>query len=203
LSSRPGWSVVRSPSKERGKENPPGTGLLGLWILLLSLSVLFAASVVGYLAVRLRAPVWPPPGMPGLPPGLWASTAVLVACSVFLHRAVRSARTDRQDALRRSLAIAFALGILFLLLQAANWMQLIAREMTPRSGLYGFTFFVLTGLHAAHVIGGLISLAIVARRAFRGRYSSFFHSGVGYCALYWHFLDGVWIVLFVVLLLGS
>ncbi|MCZ6542722.1 MAG: cytochrome c oxidase subunit 3, partial [Planctomycetota bacterium] len=64
-------------------------------------------------------------------------------------------------------------------------------------------FYVLTGVHALHVIGGLIPLAAVTIRSFRNRYSSTDHAAVRYCAMYWHFLDGVWIVLFATLMLGT
>jgi cytochrome c oxidase subunit 3 len=76
-------------------------------------------------------------------------------------------------------------------------------HVTPSANLYGFTFYMLTGLHAAHVIGGLALLAIVTVRAFCGRYSANAHAGVLYSTMYWHFLDGVWLVMFAVMLLGS
>ncbi|RPJ46772.1 MAG: heme-copper oxidase subunit III, partial [Candidatus Latescibacterota bacterium] len=71
------------------------------------------------------------------------------------------------------------------------------------SGLFGFTFYMLTGLHAAHVIGGLGALALTAARAGQGRYTPESRAGVDACAVYWHFLDVVWIVLFAVLWIGG
>ena len=93
-------------------------------------------------------------------------------------------------------------GFHFLLVQTWNWWGLIAAKMTATSkNLYAFTFFMLTGLHAAHVIGGVILLGVVTARAAQGRYGSGRHNGVTYAAMYWHFLDAVWIVLFAVLVL--
>ena len=69
-------------------------------------------------------------------------------------------------------------------------------EMTANSSLYGFTFYMLTGLHGVQVIGGLIPLAVVTFQAFRGRYTATDHRGVTYGAMYWHFLDGMWLVMF-------
>lgn len=195
-------TLVGAGKKPR-QQNPPGTGTLGVWIMLASLSVLFAASMVGYLVVRLQAPQWPPAGAPGLPASLWISTAVILACSVTIHRALRAAERDDQARLRRLLITTFVLGCLFLVLQSVNWWELMAQNLSAASNLYGFTFYILTGLHAAHVIGGLIPLGIVTRRASAGRYSSFFHGGVRHTGMYWHFLDAVWIIIFVTLLIGS
>jgi cytochrome c oxidase subunit III len=69
------------------------------------------------------------------------------------------------------------------------------------SSLYLFTFYVLTALHALHVIGGMVLLAVVTIRAFAGRYSAAYYPGVKYAAMYWHFLDVVWLVMFVLLFL--
>ncbi len=170
-----------------------------MWVLLASLAMLFAASIVGYLVVRLKAENWPPPGMPRLPGGLWAATLLIVLCSVTVHLALGSVRRGQLTATARWLGATFALGVAFLVLQGVNWYGLVVRAMTARSNLYAFTFYMLTGLHAAHVVGGLIPLAIVTAKAVLGRYGSGHHPGVRYMAMYWHFLDVVWCILFLVL----
>jgi cytochrome c oxidase subunit 3 len=101
------------------------------------------------------------------------------------------------------LALTFVFGVLFLANQAWNWSSLVAANMTAKVNLYGFTFYLLTGLHAAHVIGGLIPLGIVALRARAGRYSPAAYGGVEYTRMYWHFLGGVWIAMFVLLLVTT
>ena len=63
----------------------PGAGVLGMWVFLATLTVLFLAAIVGYLVVRLKATAWPPPGMPRLPAGLWLATVVLFAGSVTIQ----------------------------------------------------------------------------------------------------------------------
>jgi cytochrome c oxidase subunit 3 len=73
--------------------------------------------------------------------------------------------------------------------------------VTAASNLYAFTFFILTGLHAAHVVGGVGLLAVVLARSLRGRYGSGRYDGVTYAAMYWHFLDAIWLLLFAVLVL--
>jgi len=180
--------------------SPSSIHVLGMAIFLVSLTILFIASTAGYIIVRLRATEWPPPGTPPLPWGLWLSTAVLIGCSVAIHRALLAARQDAQPSLRRSMAAALALGTAFLVVQSVNWAQLVEAEMTIRASLYAFTFYTLTGLHAVHVIGGLIQLAVVTRRAFSGAYSADSHIGVTLSAMYWHFLDAIWLVLFLCLM---
>lgn len=188
---------------DRGQVNPPGTGALGLWVFLGTLSMLFVASLFGYFYIRFSAADWPPPGMPSLPKGLWISTIVLVSCSATAHLAVGAIRRDDTKRLVQMLTATFTLGLLFLALQVWNYLTLAQNDLTAKTNLYGFTFYMMTGLHAAHVIGGLIPLAITTQRARAGRYTSFFHGGVRNVVLYWHFLDVVWIVVFACLLAGS
>lgn len=188
---------------DRGQVNPPGTGALGLWVFLAALSMLFVASLFGYFYIRFSAADWPPPGMPSLPRGLWISTVVLVSCSATAHFALRAIQRDDQKRLVRMLTATFALGLLFLALQVWNYLALAREDLTAKTNLYGFTFYMMTGLHAAHVIGGLIPLAVTLLRSRSGRYTSFFHGGVRNVVFYWHFLDVVWIVVFACLLLGS
>jgi cytochrome c oxidase subunit 3 len=170
-------------------------------LFLVSLAALFAASIAGYLVVRSRAEAWPPPGMPALPAGLWASTMILLISSVTMHWALRSARSDRQMALQAGMVATVVLGLAFLVSQAANWSTLVAAHVTISLNLYAFTFYMLTGLHAAHVLGGIVLLGFVTAKAFRRRYSREDHAGVVYCTMYWHFLDAVWVVMFALIFL--
>ncbi len=177
----------------------PGAGVLGMWVFLAALTVLFLASIVGYLVVRLKATDWPPPGMPRLPAGLWLATVVLLAGSGTIHGALRAIRRADQKLSTRFLAATAALAITFLAVQSWNWWGLIRLHVSAASNLYAFTFFMLTGLHAAHVLGGIVLLAIVLARCARGRYGSDNYAGVTYAAMYWHFLDAMWLLLFAVM----
>jgi cytochrome c oxidase subunit III len=188
---------------DRTAPAPLVTGKLGMKILVLALSMLFAASILGYLVIRFRASAWPPPGVPHLPGTLWISTLIIVVSSFTMQGAVRAARADRQGALRNGMLLTTVLALAFLVSQTLNWFALVAANLTAKTNLYGFTFFMLTGLHAAHVVGGVIPLGVVTARAFRGRYSSTFRPGVEYCAIYWHFLAVVWVVLFALLELAD
>ena len=187
------------PDGDRAAPAPLATGRMGMKVLVLALSMLFGASLIGYMVVRLRAPAWPPPGMPRLPDALWISTAIIVISGFTMQSAVRAARHGRQGALRAAMLLTTLLGVLFLLSQTVNWFSLAAASLTAGINLYGFTFYVLTGLHAAHVIGGVIPLIVVTVRSWQGRYGPAFHPGVEYCAIYWHFLMVVWVVMFTLL----
>ena len=179
-----------------------GVGTFGMVLFLVSLGVLFTASLIGYLVVRARAEAWPPPGMPHLPRGLWFSTVVMLLSSGTLHAAVRAVRRDRAGALIGLLLITTLLGVVFLVTQAVNWAWLIGIHATASTGLYMFTFYLLTGLHAAHVLGGLIPMAVVTAKSFRLGYTSADYRGVKYMAMYWHFLDVVWLIMFTLMFLA-
>jgi cytochrome c oxidase subunit 3 len=186
----------------KGDIHIPGAGTFGMALLLVSLSVLFLASMVGYIVIRVRTDPWPPAGFPHVPNSLWISTAVILCASVTIQRALRAVRRDDERRLGRALLATFFIGILFLGLQGLNWVEFYLSIKPPyqvQGQFYLVMFFILTALHGAHVIGGLIPLGIVIARAKKGRYSRNFHPGVRYLALYWHFLDVVWVVLFMLI----
>jgi cytochrome c oxidase subunit III len=169
---------------------------LGLVVLFASMSVLFGASLVGYLLTRAANPVWRTPEMPRLPLGLVLSTVLIAALSVFMHRAVRAARENRSEGLVRELMLAFFSGAAFLVCQSSNWKTMVpALYGSDPYARYAFTFYWLTALHAAHVVGGFIPLGIVLSRAKRQKYSSSRHEGVRLCKQYWDYLGVVWVVL--------
>lgn len=172
---------------------------LGMRLFLASLGMLFAGALVGYLVVRLRSPEWPPPGSAGLPGGLWISTVLVLLLSLTLVLAERAVRADRGRDLTRLLSVALILAVAFLGAQLANWMQMAADSALPQQSLAAFGFWILTVLHAAHVLLGLVPLIFVLLRAGGGRYTAGDHEGVHLLAMYWHFLAATWIAILVVL----
>jgi cytochrome c oxidase subunit 3 len=183
------------------KEEPlPGGAPIALALLCVSLAVLFVSSLAGYAYLRVFAPAWPPPGSPPLPRALWVSTGLLVLTSAAVHGALVAARRGRPDRVRAAVVATDALVLGFLLSQGLCWATLLER-LPPGRDQYAFTFYLLTGLHAAHVLGGLPPLAVVTVRALRGRYGPDETLGLRLAGMYWHFLDGVWMVLFTVLYL--
>ncbi len=173
--------------------------ILGLKLFLAGLTMLFGAGLVGYLIVRLGAEQWPPAGIPPVPWTLWISTAVMILSSVTIHGALDGAREGNQRALKSGLILTMLLGLTFLVSQVMNGAAILQAVLSDMKELYSFTFFMLTTLHAVHVIGGLIPLGIVTRKAFAGAYDEKNHTGVRLITWYWHYLDAVWIVLCIVL----
>jgi heme/copper-type cytochrome/quinol oxidase subunit 3 len=171
-------------------------GALGLYWLLASLALLFLTTLISIWAVRGNAELWHE-GQPGLPMAVWLSTLVLVLLSWLSQRSVKQLRADRPTESRKNLLRAFPLALTFLGLQCWNWYQMYARGMAPDSGMYAFSFFVLTWLHAAHVIGGVVFHWKTLRRA--ADFSAQNPGWVRHNALYWHFLGLTWVFILLTL----
>jgi cytochrome c oxidase subunit 3 len=165
-------------------------------LFLASLGMLFGGALVGYLVIRLRAPEWP---AAALPTGLWISTALALLLSAALVMAERAIRAGRARGLTWLLALALGLAIAFLGTQLSNWMQMAADNTLPQQSLAAFGFWILTALHAVHVLLGLVPLVFVLVRAAGGRYTTADHEGVHLLAMYWHFLAVTWLAILVVL----
>ena len=188
--------------------------MLGMALFLTALGMLFAASMLGYLLIRFnvlaqdisRSPEY---GQIDLPWGLWLSTAVILASSYTIHRALQSVRHERQARFRHALTLTAGLAVAFLLVQAPSLTTLLQEhraiaDVDPERGtrLYGLIFFLIL-LHAMHLVGGMLPLLVVTYHAHRGRYDHEHFASVQYLAMYWHFLDVVWLILFGVLLLAG
>ena len=173
---------------------------LAMLCLFGSLTMLFGASIVGYLITRSQNDIWKTATMPGLPLGLIVSTLLLAALSVAMHRALRAVRENGFERLQRSLMLALFLGVAFVMAQALNWrVMFAATTATDARTLYGFTFYMLTGLHALHVLAGFVPLHVALNKAKRREYSSSNHEGIKLCTQYWDYLGVVWCVLLGVL----
>lgn len=205
--------------EDRHPHLPRGTGTLGMWLFLAALGILFAASMIGYLVIRLvtlkpyENPVTgvvvrqagPALGSIAIPPGLWVSTAVMLASSFTMHLALRAIQQEKQEVFRRCLVATAALAAMFLVIQMPSLWALLNEHLAYREQLrgdttlgllpYGMVFFLIA-IHAAHLVGGIIPLSVVTRHAWRRRYDHESHNPVKYLAMYWHFLDVVWVCLF-------
>jgi cytochrome c oxidase subunit 3 len=185
-------------------------GRFGMLLFLLSLAVLFLASVISMVVVRvqlMRDGLWPE-DLPPLPKALWLSTVAMLLSDLTMVRAHRAAERGNGEALTRGLILTVALGAAFLVIQAFCWIswEAVVSSRWGESGEWRLAlvgFYLLSGLHGLHVIGGLVALIVSVRHAASGLYSAEHHAGVQRCAWYWHFLAGVWIVLFILLLVGS
>ena len=180
------------------------TSFVGMVMALASWTMLFVALFFSYAVLRLNAATWPPDGLAPLPKALpFLNTLVLLASSVFLHRGTRPESEETPGTLRRALLGTMALGGLFLALQLAVWIPLWQRGFRiDNTGTYGSIFYGLTVFHALHVLAGLLALALLLPGAFSGRHTSGRSSAVRLSAMFWHFVDVVWVVMFVAVYLG-
>jgi cytochrome c oxidase subunit 3 len=157
--------------------------------------MLFIAFTTAYLA-RQQETSWP---AIALPPVLWANTAVLLLSSGVLEWGRWALRRGQADHLQRALRATAVLGGLFVVGQLAAWKQLAAQGIYLATNPHSAFFYLMTGVHGLHLLGGLVALAVVLVRAARGRYTPEAHGGLTAFALYWHFLDVLWVYLFVLL----
>jgi cytochrome c oxidase subunit 3 len=173
-----------------------------LWVFLGVATSLFALFISAY-AMRISLLDWSPLPQPRL---LALNTAVLVAASAAMQWAVVAARRRDGVALRRALLAGGALGLAFVAGQLFVWKQLVdAGYLLATSAATGF-FYLLTAVHAIHVLGGLLgwsrSWAHARRTDVSRPGAAALTLGVEMCAIYWHFLLAVWVVLFAVLASG-
>lgn len=169
---------------------------LAIVIVIVAETMLFVGLVGMYLVFRLSAPAWPPPDLPRLPVGITTlNTLVLLASVIPLTRALRGARRHTPTG-RGGVQVAALLGALFLAVQGAEWLRLLAHGLTPGSGTYGGSFYLLIGCHAAHVLVAVLWLTVLAVRERRARPGWSSWAGLEMGTLYWYFVCGLWLFLF-------
>lgn len=169
-----------APSKATGAER----GRFGLWLFFLSEVFLFGALLL------LRFHLWGST-RPDLDQQLGLTvTAILLASSFFMNRAeVAIERGDRTNFLL-SLALTAVLGVTFLVgVVGFEWQG----DLRPTDGAFGSILFGMTGLHAFHVLTGIGLILLILVKGIRGKYSPDDHFSVEACAIYWHFIDVVWV----------
>lgn len=170
---------------------------LGMVIFVGSWTMAFGVLIVSLFILRDREPVWPPQGV-ALPSFSLAllSTGVLALSSLVLRRAVGNVASSRSGAVRLW-GIALALGLAFAGLQTWLWVDLWTAGRQPwAAGIYESLFYGLTWFHGAHVVCGLLALAIGHIKLIRGDYGSHRFGTLSNMAIFWHFVDALWIVLF-------
>ena len=169
-------------------------------LAMLSIVMLFMALAAAFLVSKSNSlEPWTSLKMPGV---LWANTAVLLASSGTLELARRRLARDDARGFRRLWALTTVLGVVFVLGQFAAWRQLAAQGEYATSRLANSFFYVFTALHAAHLLGGICALVAVAARRFDpARLSR--AAAAEIASYYWHFMDGLWLFLFALLLFAQ
>ncbi len=173
----------------------PGPYPMGLMAILATVAMLFAAFTAALL-VRRTGTDWTPVPLPLI---VWWNTLALIASSAALEVARAQVRREDTRGAAGGLVIAGLLGALFLLGQIVAWRTLAARGVFLSSNPHSAFFYMLSALHGAHVLGGLIALGWTLRRALAGAYTRAHHAGFNHAAIYWHFVGAVWVYLLAVL----
>lgn len=180
-----------------GPQRPPAQSMATLlvWLAIASLSMLFVSSLLAIGLVGSNPNNAPRADLPDLPGGMWVSTLLLLLSSAMLHAALLGARRDNQPQVCWAMLATLLLGSAFLLNQWINWQELHEAGLRLQ-GVREGGFYFLTGLHAVHVLGGLVPMAFVTVAAFRGLYTRTAHHGLVLLGMYWHFLAVVWLIMF-------
>jgi heme/copper-type cytochrome/quinol oxidase subunit 3 len=175
---------------------------MGMWVFLAS-EILFFTGLIGTgLALRVRADWWAEPGEVLNVPLTALNTFLLICSSMTMVEALRAAEDGRLRHMRLLLTATLIIGITFVGIQAFEYSQLWFHEgLTPFSSTYGSAFYAQTGFHGGHVSGGVLAMAVVTHKAWKGGYTKEDHEGIELMGLYWHFVDVVWIFLFTIVYL--
>jgi cytochrome c oxidase subunit III len=184
-------------SSNSGSSFPISKGQIGVWILLTAVIMLFAGLSSAYIVLR-GVPAWQRIELPWL---LWPNTAILLLSSIAIDISRRAVRRSDLQSMKRWLAAGGILGLVFLVGQLAAWRQLVDAGVYLPSTLQSGFFYILTGLHGLHLLGGVVALGLVLWKAVKDRLSAFNYEPLKLCALYWHVMDALWIYLFLLLLL--
>lgn len=178
------------------------TAVFGMTIFLASEAMLFAGLIAGYIVLRLSSPAWPPsPDLPKLPVVLTGiNTVFLITSSFTYHFAEVAVKKGKKGTAWLSLTV--LLGSLFLCIQGYEWYHMHHEGLWFNTGgVYGSSFFVLTGFHGLHVLIGVLMIAWALIRQLGGAYTAQSHTYLILAGMYWHFVDVVWLFLYSVLYL--
>ncbi len=189
----PGWS--RKDALEPRKYR------IGMWVGLASIVMLFASLTSAYVIRQIQGlgdevSDWV---RIDIPAALWFNTAVILISSLTLEFARRALKLERYARFKRLISVTTLLGVVFLIGQVIAWRQLVAQGIYVNSNPHSSFFYLLTSLHGLHLLGGVIALGYVTAAAMRLRISMKKRTMVDITALYWHFMDGLWVYLFVLL----
>lgn len=197
-----------------GTENPfsgVDNKKLGMWLFLGSDAMGFTGLIGAYAVLRLAAADhWQEFVKDGKPVFIdmeqsrnltFLNTFLLICSSVTMVLALKNLRLGSMGRFKGWLAATMLGGMGFLSIQAYEWTHLIHGGVTAKSSLFGGTFFVLTGYHGFHVLGGVVLLGWALVRAMKGVYSPKNSMGIEVVGLYWHFVDLIWILLFTLIYL--
>jgi cytochrome c oxidase subunit 3 len=187
--------AISNPTEDEWKQ--PSRGMVGMACLIAAESAIFVIFVVAYIFYTGKSLSGPTPReVLELP---IFSTICLLSSSITVHFAVHELGASRMGRFIAWLASTVLLGIIFIGSTAAEWYKLIYHDgLTISTNLFGTTFYSLVGLHASHVIAGLIMLGLALILALLGKVNVHHAERLEVLSVYWHFVDAVWVVVFTV-----
>lgn len=169
-----------------------------LWLFIVTVVMIFASLTSAYI-VRQSEGNWLEFDLPSI---FWYTSGIIVLSSISLHWAYVSAKKDDLASLRVGMVVTSILGLSFLIGQWYSWVALVDREVFFVGNPAGSFLYIFTGLHGLHLISGVIFLIIVLISSFRYQVHSKNLDTMEMCVTYWHFLGGLWLYLFMFLLLN-
>lgn len=187
------FKIVEEPKKTLAM-NPKK---FAMWLFIGSVVMLFASLTSAYI-VRQAEGNWL---YFELPPILTVSTVVILLSSLTMQWAYWSAKKDKVEMVKILVTVTSVLGLAFLILQFEGWKALVANQVYLVGNPSGSFLYVITGLHGLHLISAIVFLLIVLVSTYRYRVHSKNLTQIEMCTTYWHFLGGLWLYLFVFLLL--
>lgn len=182
--------TVTSVSTQRNRIHPHK---FTLWVAIASIIMMFAGLTSAYI-VKSGAAGWQTVKTPNY---FWWSTGVLLLSSLSMQMALRAFKQRNMSQFRVLLLTTLALGLSFVALQWQGFSWLWSHGVTFQGSGAGQFLYVIFGLHALHVIGGLVALVVIALKQFFSKVRSYNSTGVEVMSTYWHFVDILWIYLLV------
>jgi cytochrome c oxidase subunit III len=187
------FKIVEEPKKTLAM-NPKK---FAMWLFIGSVVMLFASLTSAYI-VRQAEGNWLYFELPSI---LTVSTVVILLSSITMQWAYWSAKKDKLEMVKILVTVTSVLGLAFLVLQFEGWKALVANQVYLVGNPSGSFLYVITGLHGLHIISAIVFLLIVLVSTYRYRVHSKDLTQIEMCTTYWHFLGGLWLYLFVFLLL--
>jgi cytochrome c oxidase subunit 3 len=169
-----------------------------MWLFIVSIVMIFAALTSAYI-VRQAEGNWVLFELPAL---FWVTTVVILTSSITMHWAYLSAKNDNLEMVKLATSITTVLGIAFLVGQLMAWGQLVENSVYLVGNPSGSFVYVLSGLHGLHIVAGVVFLLVLLAATFKYNVHSRSMTTMEMCATFWHFLDGLWLYLFIFLLLN-
>ncbi len=166
-----------------------------LWLFIVSILMIFASMTSAFI-VKQGDGSWLDYNLPSM---FWFTTAVIITSSGLLQWGYFAAKQDQLKKLKILLAFTIVLGLVFLVGQWYSWVQLVSMDVFFVGNPGGSFIYVLTGLHAFHLISGILFLIIVLISALKNKVHSKNLVRIEMCATYWHFLGALWVYLLVFL----